>query len=220
MWWTRLKALIVRRNCWRCCVTRRAATILIGPPIVQLVVFSYAATLEVRNVDVMLLNRDAGHWSEELVAAHRGLADVPAGHAHRQSAGGTRGDRPPERDCRHNEIGPDFSRNIEAGKPADLQVLLDGRRSNAAQIVSGYLTQIVRGAGRRDTGGPAEGGDGDRNRAAQLVQSKPDLSVVHGAEPDCQHRASDRAHRDRAVHRPRAGARHLRPVDGLSAPHA
>ncbi|MGO7565846.1 ABC transporter permease, partial [Rhizobium johnstonii] len=40
------------------------------------------------------------------------------------------------------EIGPDFSRNIEAGAPADLQVVLDGRRSNASQIFAGYLSQI------------------------------------------------------------------------------
>ncbi|MGO8105680.1 ABC transporter permease, partial [Rhizobium leguminosarum] len=32
--------------------------------------------------------------------------------------------------------------NIEAGAPADLQVVLDGRRSNTSQIVAGYLSQI------------------------------------------------------------------------------
>ena len=37
------------------------------PPVIQLVVFSYAATLEVSNVDVIVLNRDAGRWGYELV---------------------------------------------------------------------------------------------------------------------------------------------------------
>ena len=41
--------------------------ILIGPPLLQLFVFSYAATLEVTNVDVAVLNRDSGHWGQELV---------------------------------------------------------------------------------------------------------------------------------------------------------
>ena len=52
MWWTRLKALIVKELL---AVLRdpKGRVILIGPPIVQLLVFSYAATLEVRNVDVM-----------------------------------------------------------------------------------------------------------------------------------------------------------------------
>src|SRR5690606_38278040 len=38
-----------------------------------------------------------------------------------------------------------FSRDLEAGRPANLQVVLDGRRSNAAQIVAGYLSEIVAG---------------------------------------------------------------------------
>jgi ABC-2 type transport system permease protein len=52
-------------------------------------------------------------------------------------------------------IGPTFSRDIEAGRPADAQIILDGRRSNGSQIVGGYLNQIVTGlaaetpAGRR-----------------------------------------------------------------------
>jgi ABC-2 type transport system permease protein len=40
-------------------------------------------------------------------------------------------------------IGPTFSRDIAAHRPAKLQIILDGRRSNAAQIVSVYLGQIV-----------------------------------------------------------------------------
>jgi ABC-type multidrug transport system permease subunit len=41
------------------------------------------------------------------------------------------------------QIGPTFSRDLSAGRPADVQTLLDGRRSNASQIVSGYLSQII-----------------------------------------------------------------------------
>jgi ABC-2 type transport system permease protein len=66
MWWTRLKALIIKELL---AVLRdpRGRMILIGPPIIQLLVFSYAATLEVRNVDVLVLNQDAGRWGQELV---------------------------------------------------------------------------------------------------------------------------------------------------------
>ena len=41
----------------------------------------------------------------------------------------------------------EFSRRIDAGTPALMQVILDGRRSNAAQIASYYLETIVRGIG-------------------------------------------------------------------------
>ncbi len=40
-------------------------------------------------------------------------------------------------------IGPTFSRDVAAGRAPDVQIILDGRRSNASQIVSGYLSQIV-----------------------------------------------------------------------------
>jgi ABC-2 type transport system permease protein len=43
------------------------------------------------------------------------------------------------------QIGPTFSADLAAGRPADVQIVLDGRRSNAAQIVAGYLGQIVNG---------------------------------------------------------------------------
>ncbi|KQV73273.1 ABC transporter permease [Rhizobium sp. Root1220] len=141
MWWIRLKALIVKELL---AVLRdpKGRAILIGPPIVQLLVFSYAATLEVRNVDVMFLNRDAGYWGQELSLRIKGspmfrevipaatLRDVhDAIDKQRVTAAVT--------------VGPDFSRNIAAGQPADLQVILDGRRSNASQIVAGYLSRIV-----------------------------------------------------------------------------
>jgi ABC-2 type transport system permease protein len=37
----------------------------------------------------------------------------------------------------------DFSRRFYSGQPPTLQVILDGRKSNAAQIVEGYIESIV-----------------------------------------------------------------------------
>lgn len=139
--WNRVLSLIIKELL---VVLRdpRSRSLLIGPPFIQLVIFAFAATLEVRNVDLMVLDRDAGSSGAELV--HRLEASptfrsvVPA-HA-------------PEElqlaiDRQHAiaaiEIGPSFSRDIAAGRPASVQVLLDGRRSNAAQLVDGYLGEIV-----------------------------------------------------------------------------
>ena len=141
MWWSRLKALIIKELL---AVLRdpKSRLILIGPPIVQLLVFSYAATLEVRNVDIALLNRDSGHWGQELVQriegspTFRSISSVQNLAEVREAV-----DR--QRVTAALVVGPDFSRDIEAGRPADLQIILDGRRSNASQIVAGYLNQIV-----------------------------------------------------------------------------
>jgi ABC-2 type transport system permease protein len=148
---TRLRALIIKELL---AVLRdpRGRVILIGPPLVQLVVFSYAATLEVRNFDVMILDRDHGAWSAELIArvdaspfvGSVAMTDSP-------EAVRTAVDR--QTVIAAIEIGPGFSRDIAAGRPADLAIILDGRRSNAAQIVSGYLGEIVSGLARETPAG-------------------------------------------------------------------
>ncbi|TCL70160.1 ABC transporter permease [Rhizobium sp. BK251] len=141
MWWTRLRALIVKELL---AIMRdpKGRAILIGPPIIQLLVFSYAATLEVRNVDIVLLNRDSGHWGQEFVRRIEGSPTF-TGIEIVETPAQIRDAIDNQRALAAVEIGPDFSRDIEAGKPADLQFILDGRRSNASQIVSGYLTQIA-----------------------------------------------------------------------------
>ncbi len=140
--WTRLRALIIKELL---AVLRdpRSRLILIGPPIIQLLVFSYAATLEVKNVDIAVLDRDAGYWSGELLQR---IAGAPTFRTIR------RVDRPEtlrqaidlQDVIAAIQIGPSFSADIAAGRSASLQVILDGRRSNAAQIVAGYLNRILR----------------------------------------------------------------------------
>ena len=141
MWWTRLRALIVKELL---AVLRdpKGRTVLIVPPILQLLVFSYAATLEVTNVDVLVLNRDNAHWSQDLVQEIQGS---PTFRSVRftNSPDEVRLAIDTQKVIAAIEIGPTFSRDIEAGLPAEVQVILDGRRSNASQIVSGYLGRIV-----------------------------------------------------------------------------
>lgn len=147
----RIRALVVK-ELLATLRDKRARFVLIGPPLVQLLIFSYAATLEVRNVDLALLDRDGGVWASELVRRIDGSPTFRTIH---------RVDNPvslreaidTRRVLAAIHIGPSFSRDIAAGRPAEIQVLLDGRRSNAAQIVSGYLSAIVDGLGADATRG-------------------------------------------------------------------
>jgi ABC-2 type transport system permease protein len=139
--WTRVRALILKELL---VILRdpRSRLILIAPPLAQLVVFAFAATLEVKNVGVVVLDRDEGAAGVELVrriqgsptfrtvAAVHGPAELRRAIDRQEAIAGI-------------EIGPTFSRDVAAGRPAGVQILLDGRRSNAAQIVDGYLGQIV-----------------------------------------------------------------------------
>ncbi|TAM85978.1 MAG: ABC transporter permease, partial [Candidimonas sp.] len=45
----------------------RSRMVVFIPPLMQLLVFTFAATLEVRNVDIAVYNQDAGRWSYELI---------------------------------------------------------------------------------------------------------------------------------------------------------
>lgn len=142
MWWTRLRALIFKELL---AILRdpKSRVIIVVPPIVQLVVFSFAATLEVRNVDVMVLNRDAGRWGHEIVHRIEGAAPTFREVLHADAPTDLRAAIDRQRVLATIHIGATFSRDIEAGRPADIQIVLDGRRSNAAQIVGGYLNQIM-----------------------------------------------------------------------------
>ena len=140
--WTRLGALIVKEllAAFR---DPRARLALIGPPIIQLFLFAYAATLEVSNVPIGVLNQDWGITSEQLISR---FERASAFSEIRRYA--SLGEVKPAIDRQEVmivvHIGQDFSRKLAAGEPATVQLLLDGRKSNSAQIVNGYVGTIVR----------------------------------------------------------------------------
>jgi len=120
----------------------RSRMVLIGPPIIQLLVFSYAATFDLNDVPVAVYNQDRGALSRQLLARIEGS---PAFRIVQQVES--------EQQLRtlidRREVmlvlamGQDFSREIEHGRSGDLQALLDGRNSNSALIALGYLRNIL-----------------------------------------------------------------------------
>ena len=139
--WRRIGALI-RNELLAILRDPRGRVVLIVPPIMQLVVFSFAATLEVTNADIAVLNQDAGRWSAEF------LQRLEVGRSFDEvlvvrTQGAVRDLIDRRRVLAAVEIGPSFSRDLEAGRGATILVIADGRRSNAAQIAVGYLSQIA-----------------------------------------------------------------------------
>ncbi len=120
----------------------RSRVILVVPPLVQLVVFAFAATLEVKNVDLVVLNRDEGRSGLELVRRFEGSPTFrTVAPVHDPSELRRAIDQ--QRALAGVEIAPTFSRDLAAGRLASVQIVLDGRRSNAAQIIDGYIGTIV-----------------------------------------------------------------------------
>src|SRR5690349_3705809 len=69
--WLRIRCLIVKEllAIWRDPKTR---FLLLAPPVIQMVIFANAATQEVKNVAIGVLNHDMGTSARDLVARFEG----------------------------------------------------------------------------------------------------------------------------------------------------
>ncbi len=130
---------------------KKARTTLLISPVVQLLLFGLATTLEVRGVDIGVVARDNGAATQSLVAAIDAspwfdeVKRYPDADALREAIdvqavmGGVL-------------VGDSLDDRVASHEGAELLVLLDGRRANAAQIVAAYLDEIARQQGARRAG--------------------------------------------------------------------
>jgi ABC-2 type transport system permease protein len=120
----------------------RSRMSVIIPPILQCLIFGYAATYDLNNVPYALLDQDRSAASSELIArldgsrVFRRIANLI-----RAEDVATMIDQ--RRALLVIQIGQDFERNLLRGRPADLQVIADGRNSNTAGVALGYVSGIV-----------------------------------------------------------------------------
>lgn len=121
---------------------RQSRFVVIVPPLIQLLVFGYAASYDLENVRYAVYDRDGGAAARALLARFEGS---PTFRLERRIA------RQQEIaaliDARRVllvlQLGPRFTAALAAGRPAPLQVLLDGRNSNTAQVALDYVTRIL-----------------------------------------------------------------------------
>ncbi len=64
--WRRIRALVIKEflAVWR---DKRSRFVLIGPPLFQLVVFSYAATFDIKDAAMAVLDLDGGPEARRLI---------------------------------------------------------------------------------------------------------------------------------------------------------
>jgi len=121
---------------------RTARIRLTIPPIVQLLVFGYAATFEVFAVSTAVLDQDHSQESRALIerfTASRRFTVVRL--ASRRSEITDIIDR--GQAALALVIQPGFAKLLQKGQTAPLQVLVDGTNSNSALIALGYVSQIA-----------------------------------------------------------------------------
>lgn len=121
---------------------KRTRFVLIVPPLVQMMVFGYAATYEIHNVPLAVLDLDNSQESRELISRFQSSPyfEVSAWLSdERQLA--TLIDRGQVTLALH--IHPGFAQRLRKGQTAPAQVIVDGTNSNTALIALGYVSQIT-----------------------------------------------------------------------------
>lgn len=139
--WNRIISLIYKEflAIWR---DKRSRAVLIIPPIIQLFIFAFAATLDVRDVPIGIVNRDNGGQSFELLQRFHGspffnrIVYLPSIEAVTPFIDNMRG-------AMVMIVDEQFSKNITTGRSADILFILDGRRSNTTQIILSYAATIL-----------------------------------------------------------------------------
>lgn len=112
-------------------------------PLIQLMVFGYAVSTDVRNTRLFVVDHDR-------TAESRSLVDAMTSSGYFRIAG--RSDRPRDlvdaldqgRAVMGLEIPPDYSARLHDAGGARVQLVVDGTNSNVATVALGYAEQIVR----------------------------------------------------------------------------
>lgn len=164
---------------------RRARLMLIAPPIIQLFLFSFASTLDIDHARIVVLNQDSGAASTEIIRqieASSNIERVTVVQAEYQIEEAIR----TQEAIAGIKFAKDFSSRIAAGQSAEMRVVLDGRKSNAAQIVNGYLSRIAKNAAVTLSLDNRQG-SGPQGSSQQAVEDASDeVSIVHAYNPNLE----------------------------------
>ena len=147
MSWTRLRAM-ARKEWIQLRRDPRSMALAFALPLLMLLLFGYAITWDVRDLELRVLDEDRTAASRELVEAFRSsgyfrVAGWPASYREAAAAVGV-----------GNAgsvlvIPRGFAADLGAGRRAPVQLLLDGADANSATIAYGFADAIVDGWSRR-----------------------------------------------------------------------
>jgi ABC-2 type transport system permease protein len=157
----------------------RARLSLILPPIIQLFIFSSAATMEVKNIALAIVDLDRGPHAaavQERLSGSRSFTRLPR----YASVAAARSALEREQVIGILVLPSGFSPDLAAGRPASAQLLLDGRRSNAAQITAQYVSTIVSAEGTDLSGLPPSAASAGGVAAADAATGSGALAAAPG----------------------------------------
>lgn len=134
----------------------KSRAIIMLLPIVQLVIFANAATMEVQNINAVVLDKSQSVESREMLSR---FENSPRFRFFVYAK-----DEDEFQKLLDNQIVQmginiqnDFSRDIKSGRGTNVQIISDGRQTNSAAIAAGYASQIVAGYNADLTGNNGAG---------------------------------------------------------------
>ncbi len=139
--WGRI-ANLVRKEFLQLLRDRQARFRLIIPPLIQMIIFGYAATFEVYHVSTAVLDLDHSQESRELISRFADIGRFQIVETARNLAEIRRAiDRADAVVAIVIEAG--FAEELRKGVSAPAQIIVDGTNSNTALIALTYVNQIV-----------------------------------------------------------------------------
>lgn len=128
--------------------------IVILAPIIQLTVLGYAATTDVKDVPIVIVDADRSAHSRDLVSRFDASANFKVldilGSTEEIDPWLDRGDA-----WLAVNVPPDYGRRIERGQPVTIQVVADGTDANSINVAMGYVRRLVSGYAVELAVGPA-----------------------------------------------------------------
>ncbi|TFG99722.1 MAG: ABC transporter permease [Calditrichales bacterium] len=124
--------------------TREMIAIIFGVPLVQMIILGFTITNEVKNVALVIADRDNSRMSREIVRAFQNNDRFEVvGHMTNQND--IEGALQNWQAQMVLVIPQGFSRDLETGRSGEIQILSDGLDGNTAGIALGYAQGILMG---------------------------------------------------------------------------
>ena len=132
----------------------RALRVIFMAPIIQLVIFGYAVTTDVKNAALIVFDRDRTAISRELVQEL-----TASGYFRVTETADRAGDLAEALDHGRAILALEIPRGLQTdlatGRPATVQLLIDGTTSNTATVAQAYASQIILRFGQEHSAAPA-----------------------------------------------------------------
>jgi ABC-2 type transport system permease protein len=132
--WTRMRALLIKEFL-QLLRDPRMRFILVVPPVLQLFLFGYAATFDVRQADVAVVNYDNSQVSRELLAAITATGHYTLKHLPNMEVAGSAMD--------HNDVRVILQIPARFSANRTVQLIADGSDPNSAALILGEVNRII-----------------------------------------------------------------------------